>query len=326
MGELEKYGLLSAALLLLMAGLLAFFGRDSESDPGAHALSADNEVVERDADRGTPSRDPGSGPRVPTTQPKTPVVNNDAGRTPIDNENDAGGDDVGPRDANGQADPATENAPRTTPAKTPEAPPNEVKQPESDAPVHYAVKKGDTLSSIAAAHFGDKKFYTLIQQANPGVDSRKLTVGQELILPAKSATKASADPKKTASDTNGTNAKEPAKDPKGTSGKGLEAAKSGKSPATSAKNALAADKPNPPKSDPKVDGSPRKATKDAGKAADAAAKKGPREHRVAKGDTLTSIARKYYDDANKWKTIFEANRDKLKSTSIVPEGVVLKIP
>lgn len=322
MGELEKYGLLSAALLLLMAGLLAFFGRDSDVDPGAHALSANNEVVDRDADRGAASRDPGA-PRDRSTPTNSQTPKADPEQTPIDRERLAGGDDA-PRDPPNPTDDET-----VGPVESETKSNDGEKAPDADAPVHYAVKKGDTLSSIAAAHFGDKKFYKLIEQANPGVDSRKLTVGQELILPAKSATQAPANTpntSKTPSDSNAPKAKEPAKDPKGTTGKGLEAAKAGKAPATSGKNAVAADKATTPKPDPKADGSPRKASKDPAKPAESAAKKGPREHRVAKGDTLTSIARKYYDDANKWKTIFEANRDKLKSTSIVPEGVVLKIP
>lgn len=322
MGELEKYGLLSAALLLLMAGLLAFFGRDSESEPGAHALAANNEVVDRDADRGTPSRDPGSGPRVTPTTPKTPPTNVDPGRTPRDAENDAGGDDVSPRNASERAAEEAENAPRGSAPKEQE-PPQAQTPPESDAPIHYAVKKGDTLSSIAAAHFGDKKYYRLIEQANPGVDSRKLMVGQELILPAKSAIRAPTDAPKTPASVVQDTAKD-TKQPKGPAGKALEAAKDAKPATNAAKNAAVADRPIANKS--KTDGSPRKATKDGEKSTDSGAKKGPREHRVAKGDTLTSIARKYYDDANKWKTIFEANRDKLKSTSIVPEGVVLKIP
>ncbi|MBK6941070.1 MAG: LysM peptidoglycan-binding domain-containing protein [Planctomycetes bacterium] len=320
MGELEKYGLLSAALLLLMAGLLAFFGRDSESDPGAHALSANNEVVERDSDRGTPSRDPGSGPRV---TPKPQPTNEGPAQTPRENENNAGGDDVEPRVPSGRDPGADEDAARGS-APAEQHPPKVQDPPESDAPIHYAVKKGDTLSSIAAAHFGDKKYYTLIQQANPGVDARKLTVGQELILPAKSATRAPADAAKTpASGTTGGPLKD-TKSTKGPAGKALEAAKDAKPTTSGAKAPVVADRPSSDK--PKVDGSPRKSSKDGEKSNDAATKKGPREHRVAKGDTLTSIARKYYADANKWKTIFEANRDKLKSTSIVPEGVVLKIP
>lgn len=321
MGELEKYGLLSASLLLLMAGLLAFFGRDSDADPGAHALSANNEVVERDAVNDSRSRDPGNGPR--TVKPAEPVVKPDGtggdGRTPIDVEHESGGDDNGPRGPGG------ENGPEADPKVQPEQQPL-----EPDAPVHYAVKQGDTLSSIAAAHFGDKKHYKLIEQANPGVDSRRLMVGQELILPAKSATTAKPpvviEPKpKTA----GGKALEAAKDAKATndakSTKDAKTAKGSKAALDADKAAtVAADRAKAAKA--KSDDSPRKAKKDGEKAADGAAKKGPREHKVAKGDTLTSIARKYYDDANKWKTIFEANRDKLKSTSIVPEGVVLKIP
>ena len=313
MGELEKYGLLSASLLLLMAGLLAFFGRDSDVDMGAHALSANNDVVERNTDPGTRTRDsvaPRDVPKQtnPSQQPADPP------RSPIDNEHENGGDDTEPREGGKH-----ESEPQDDHPTEPEKP------VESDAPVHYAVKSGDTLSSIAAAHFGDKKYYKLIEQANPGVDSRSLKIGQELILPAKRATKAQATPSKSPAG----EASPKLKMGKATPAKGLEAAKDAKAAgAGKSAPAVAADRSTSPKSDApaKADNSPRKASKDTQKPADSGAKKGPREHRVAKGDTLTSIARKYYNDANKWKTIFDANRDKLKSTSIVPEGVLLKIP
>ncbi len=47
----------------------------------------------------------------------------------------------------------------------------------------YVVKKGDTLYSIAKAHYGDGKQWQKIISANPGVDSKHLKVGQKLIMP-----------------------------------------------------------------------------------------------------------------------------------------------
>ena len=45
----------------------------------------------------------------------------------------------------------------------------------------YAVAKGDTLATIAHKHGVTTK---ALQDANPGVDSRKLKIGQKLVLPA----------------------------------------------------------------------------------------------------------------------------------------------
>lgn len=48
----------------------------------------------------------------------------------------------------------------------------------------YTVKSGDNFWTIAQAVYGDGRHYTRIEQANPGVNSNRLRVGQELRLPA----------------------------------------------------------------------------------------------------------------------------------------------
>jgi nucleoid-associated protein YgaU len=52
----------------------------------------------------------------------------------------------------------------------------------------------------------------------------------------------------------------------------------------------------------------------------------PRTYTVAKGDTLSRIAKQCYGDANKWRKIFEANRDVIKNPDLIHPGEVLKIP
>lgn len=49
------------------------------------------------------------------------------------------------------------------------------------------------------------------------------------------------------------------------------------------------------------------------------------KHTVAQGDTLRSLAEKYYGDANKWTVIFDANRDKIKR-GVLQEGEELIVP
>ncbi len=51
-----------------------------------------------------------------------------------------------------------------------------------------------------------------------------------------------------------------------------------------------------------------------------------RRHTVAKGDTLFSLAQKYYGSRSKWRDIFEANRDVLPSQNSLRLGMELKIP
>lgn len=53
---------------------------------------------------------------------------------------------------------------------------------------------------------------------------------------------------------------------------------------------------------------------------------GTTTHRVARGDTLYSLARKYYNDPKRWTTIYDANRDKIASPKALPVGKTLVIP
>lgn len=47
---------------------------------------------------------------------------------------------------------------------------------------------------------------------------------------------------------------------------------------------------------------------------------------VVSGDSLSKIAKKFYGDANAWKQIFEANRDKISNPDMIHPGQVLTIP
>lgn len=47
---------------------------------------------------------------------------------------------------------------------------------------------------------------------------------------------------------------------------------------------------------------------------------------VVKGDTLSKIAKDYYGNANKYPTIFDANKPMLKDANLIYPGQVLRIP
>jgi nucleoid-associated protein YgaU len=49
-------------------------------------------------------------------------------------------------------------------------------------------------------------------------------------------------------------------------------------------------------------------------------------HRVVKGDTLSKIAKHYYDDAMKYPQIFEANQPMLNDPDKIYPGQILRIP
>jgi nucleoid-associated protein YgaU len=47
---------------------------------------------------------------------------------------------------------------------------------------------------------------------------------------------------------------------------------------------------------------------------------------VVKGDNRSKIATSVYGNANKWRTIYEANKDVIKDPNLIHPGQVLKIP
>ena len=47
---------------------------------------------------------------------------------------------------------------------------------------------------------------------------------------------------------------------------------------------------------------------------------------MQRGDTLYSLARRYYGDGKLWTRIAEANRDKFRDVTAIPVGTVLVIP
>src|SRR3954468_4049216 len=51
-----------------------------------------------------------------------------------------------------------------------------------------------------------------------------------------------------------------------------------------------------------------------------------RYHAVVQGETLSAIAKKYYGNANKYMTLFEANKPMLKDPNRIYPGQLLRIP
>ena len=47
---------------------------------------------------------------------------------------------------------------------------------------------------------------------------------------------------------------------------------------------------------------------------------------VVEGDSLSKIARREYGDANKWRTIYEANKDLINDPDLIYPGQELKVP
>lgn len=47
---------------------------------------------------------------------------------------------------------------------------------------------------------------------------------------------------------------------------------------------------------------------------------------IVKGDNLSKIAKKFYGDANKYKVIFDANREVIKDANLIYPGQKIRIP
>ena len=53
---------------------------------------------------------------------------------------------------------------------------------------------------------------------------------------------------------------------------------------------------------------------------------GGKEYTVEPGDTLSSIASKFFDDANQWRKVHQANRKRIKDPNVLVPGTKLSIP
>lgn len=261
MDELQRYGLLSLACLVVLCLALTFKDREvvrPERDPKtAHARQASLVT---------------SGDDVEKSRSGAPVI-----PEPHAESDDARPDDV-PLRATKKDSPAEPKKAQEDPAKSQEKPKDGAVAPSKATPTSYVVAKNDTVSKIAREVLGDESRWKEILAANPGLKANSLKVGQSIQLPSKD--KDSVKP-----------ATPPA--PK----KPSEVAKVDLGNAPTAKSTAPKPKPTVPKT-----------------------------HTVAKGETLSSIARRHYNDALAWKKIYKANKSRMKSATDVREGLVLALP
>ncbi len=47
---------------------------------------------------------------------------------------------------------------------------------------------------------------------------------------------------------------------------------------------------------------------------------------IVSGDSLSKIAKRYYGDAMKWNTLFEANREVIQNPDLIYPGQVIRVP
>lgn len=49
-------------------------------------------------------------------------------------------------------------------------------------------------------------------------------------------------------------------------------------------------------------------------------------YEIQSGDSLSKIAREHYGDANKWQTLFEANREVIEDPDLIYPGQKIRVP
>jgi nucleoid-associated protein YgaU len=164
-------------------------------------------------------------------------------------------------------------------------------QPAVDVPQTYRVRDGDDLTSIATRFYGHSGAAAAIWDANRGTisDPTLLPINVELRLP----------PTSTGASMPSAAATGRAIEPPTTNGGVVSG------PAATAVSWLGSGAAGPAQSLP----SPP-----------------PRQVRVGPGETLTSLAKRFYGDAAQANRIWEANRDQLRSPELVVAGMELKLP
>lgn len=179
----------------------------------------------------------------------------------------------------------------------------------------HTVGKGDTLSSISAKYYGKEKYWVAIAKMNPTINPDRLKLGQVVQMP---------DPDLiAAAEANGGRLNldtiKPLAGPTGTPTAGQPAnAGTGNNGAAGAGSGTTTS----PKAAGATEGRRTTQAKPTGPAA------APRKWvRVEEGETLLSIAEREYSDRKYWRTIYEANRARLRGNpNIVPEGISIVIP
>lgn len=166
--------------------------------------------------------------------------------------------------------------------------------PVSNAPQTYRVKDGDDLTSIATRFYGHPGAAAMIWEANRGMvtDPSLLPIGAELRLPATWA-----------------------------AGKPLAGGMAGRAiepPAMTSADVAAGPRAAPISwlgvGGPGAGGAPGQPAAP------------PRSVRLAPGETLATLAARFYGDASQANRIWEANRDRLRSPELVVAGMELRLP
>lgn len=99
-----------------------------------------------------------------------------------------------PTDTNREARTSSPRAATQTPAASNERSARTVTPDRRTAATRrHTIARNDTLEGIALRYFNDRRRVDDIMRANPGIDPRRLKIGDEIILPAAAPTQTAAD-------------------------------------------------------------------------------------------------------------------------------------
>ncbi|MCG3134841.1 MAG: hypothetical protein HMLKMBBP_02245 [Planctomycetes bacterium] len=280
MGNLEKLGILMIVILVVVVGVVAITPKEkSENLFGPEAplsVAGEDDVPPLSIDPIAPPAANGSGEMK--SSDVTVIVNDHGG-------NGNGGGAPLPAPGNGGGTQAG-TPPAPTPTPTPPTP------APSAVPGFREVKvaKGDTLMIIAKRELGASSKWPTLVEANPGLDPKRMKIGQVIKVPVAAATAANAVPG-------------PAPAP---------------GPTLTPTPAPAPGVVEVPGAGPAPVPTPFPVPTPAPVSA--------RTYKVVAGDTLSDIARRELGSAGKVSMLKEANKDVLKGGDRITVGMTLKIP
>ncbi len=214
----------------------------------------------------------------------------------------------------------------------------------------HRIAGGDTLSSISARYYGTSRHHQAILDANPGLDARRMPLDKEIVIPPLPVAKAADDPAVIRSGTGEElrNREEPQPVPGPGSGVSRNVRRhrvaAGETLSSIAIRYYGEERhwPRILDANPGLDPNRMKANSEleipALAVSTAVLRPSPRTapaggvlHRIAEGETLSSIARRYYGREGDWQRIVDANpgidtkRLAIGTEIVVPEVVRPKV-
>lgn len=186
--------------------------------------------------------------------------------------------------------------------------------PRESKDTRHIVRSGETLQSIANKYFGDEKYWNEIYQANKDSVGRGgvLKVNQLLVIPSAGHMDTVIHPSQAGGQPplmQITPIRSIQQSPAAT---GAAAPVPVKEIVPVKIVPVSVTRPEKPES----------AEAEVKKPAPASPSK-PKKHTVRQGENLRTIAQKYYNDSNRWKDIYKANRNKITSGQVNPGQEIL---